>query len=120
MIRKSCFTVMMMAAIVLMGSAFSQGKEAEKKTDETKITGVIVQIEPDPSGKLAPLAIKTEKEQYPLAQNALTVKMAKYVGKKAKVTGRVLEVDSKKAFEPWLYERQDDAKNKSKFKQPTE
>ena len=73
-----------------------------------------------PCGKLAPLAIRTDKEQYPLVQNALANKMVKYVGSKAKVTGRFVQVGDKKAMEPWLYERQDESGKKPKFKQPVE
>ena len=118
--RVSFISILMFMTVVFLSSAYAQDKQGEKKTDETKINGTIVQVEPDPSGKLAPLAIKTDKEQYPLVQNALANKMAKYVGSKAKVTGRIVQVGDKKAMEPWLYERQDGSGKKPKFKQPVE
>ena len=91
-------------AVMFLSPAYAQEKQGEKKTDETKISGTIVQAEPDPCGKLAPLAIR----------------MVKYVGSKAKVTGRFVQVGDKKAMEPWLYERQDESGKKPKFKQPVE
>jgi hypothetical protein len=121
MLRKvSVISALLFVTVVFLGSAYAQESKGEKKTDETKISGTIVQTEPDPSGKLAPVAIKTDKEQYPLVQNALAGKMAKYVGSKAKVTGRIVQMGDKKAMEPWLYERQDESAKKSKFKQPVE
>lgn len=121
MMRKfNVVAIGLFVSALCLGFAYAQEKQGEKKTDETKISGTIVQTEPDPSGKLAPLAIKTDKEQYPLVQNALANKMAKYVGSKAKVTGRIVQVEGQKAMEPWLYERQDNSGKKSKFKQPVE
>ena len=121
MFKKICFiSVVLLFTAGFMSSALAQEKKGEMKTDETKITGTIVQMEKDPSGKLAPLAIKTDKELYPLVQNALADKMAKYAGKKAKVTGRFVQVGDKKALEPWLYERQDESGKSPRFKQPVE
>jgi hypothetical protein len=62
----------------------------------------------------------TDKDQYPLIQNALAAKMGKYVGSKAKITGRFVEVGNKKAIEAWLYERQGESGKKARFKQPVE
>jgi hypothetical protein len=121
MLRKVSFiSILAFVTVVFLGSAYAQESKGEKKTDETKINGTIIQVEPDPSGKLAPLAIKTDNDLYPMVRSALTTKMAKYVGSKAKVTGRIVQVGDKKAMEPWLYERQDQSGKKSKFKQPVE
>lgn len=121
MLRKASFiSILSFVTVVFLGSAYAQESKGEKKTDESKINGTIIQVEPDPSGKLAPLAIKSDKDLYPLVHNALATKMAKYVGSKAKVTGRIVQVGDKKAMEPWLYERQDASAKKSRFKQPAE
>jgi hypothetical protein len=121
MLRKMSFiTALLLISPVFLNSADAQEKKAEAKTNETKIMGTIVQMEKDPSGRLAPLAIMTDKDQYPLIQNALAAKMGKHVGSKAKITGRFVEVGNKKAIEAWLYERQGESGKKARFKQPVE
>jgi hypothetical protein len=121
MVKKASFiSVLLFITVVFLNPVYGQEKQGDKKTDEVKVSGTIVQTESDPSGKLAPVAIKTDKEQYPLIQNALANKMAKYAGSKAKVTGRFVDVGNKKVLEPWLYERQDPSGKKPKFKQPVE
>ena len=92
----------------------------EKKTEGTKITGTIVEITPEPSGKMASIALKTDKEQIALVNNAVAKKMAKFVGKKANVTGKVTESEGKKVMEAWVFQRIDESGKKSLLRQPTE
>ena len=89
----------------------------QKAKDETTLTGTIVASAPDPAGKLAPIVIQTDKEQFGVINNALAKKMAKYPGKKASVTGKVQELDGKKVIEVWLFQRQDES-GKKKIPQP--
>ena len=90
----------------------------EKKKDEAKIKGAIVEAAADPGGKLAPVAIKTDKDQFQLVNNAVAKKMQKYIGAKANVTGKYQEVGGKKAFEAWVFERYEEGKKPRK--QPSE
>ena len=108
--------IVFLACVGLALPAFSA---EEKAKDETKIKGTIVASPADPSGKLAPIVIKTDKEEFGVINNALAKKMAKYPGKKASLTGKVQEMDGKKVIEVWLFERQDDSGKKPKLKQPT-
>ena len=89
----------------------------EKKKDEAKIKGAIVEAAADPGGKLAPVAIKTDKDQFQLVNNAVAKKMRKYIGGKANVTGKYQEVGGKKAFEAWVFERYEEGQKPRR--QPT-
>jgi uncharacterized protein YggE len=91
----------------------------EKKKDEVKIKGAIVEATPDAEGKLASVAIKTDKEQFQLVNNALAKKMKKFMGAKANVTGKFRDVGGKKVFEAWIFERIDESGKKPGLKQPT-
>lgn len=110
--------LVLVLSLALSLPSFGAEKEKEKKTDETKISGTLVTSAEDPTGKLAPVVIETEKEQYGVLNNALGKKLAKYPGKKAVVTGKVQEADGKKVIEPWLFERQDPGAKKRRL--PTE
>jgi hypothetical protein len=108
--------VVFMTAFALALPAFAAEEEGK---DETKIRGTIVASPEDPTGKLAPIALQTDKEQFGIANNPLAKKMSKYVGKKAELTGKVQEIDGKKVIEVWLYQRMEDSGKKKKFEQPT-
>ncbi|MFH1122171.1 MAG: hypothetical protein V1758_00765 [Pseudomonadota bacterium] len=105
--------------LVCLGFILPAFAADEAKKDETKIKGTIVASTPDPSGKLAPIIIQTDKEQFGVINNAVAKKMAKYPGQKATVTGKVQEMDGKKVIEVWLFERQDPSGKKPKIKQPS-
>jgi hypothetical protein len=93
---------------------------AEEKAKEDKVTGTIVSVPADPSGKLAPIAIKTEKETLAVINNAISKKkMEPHVGQKAKLTGIIKEMNGKKVMEVWIFERVDESGKKPKLKQPT-
>lgn len=109
-------SIVFLACLGFVLPAFAQDKE---KNEETKIKGTVVASAPDPSGKLAPIIIQTDKEQFSVVNNAAAKKMAKHSGKKVTVTGKVQEMDGKKVIEVWLFQRQDDSGKKSKFKQPS-
>jgi hypothetical protein len=92
----------------------------EKKAKEDKVTGTIVSMPADPSGKLAPIGIKTDKETLAVLNNSISKKkMEPHVGKKAKLTGVIKEMDGKKVMEVWVFERVDESGKKPKFKQPS-
>jgi hypothetical protein len=92
-----------LACCVFVLPAFAEGKDAQ-----IKIGGaIIVEAKADPGAGLAPLALKTDKGEFQLLDNAIAKKMQKYVGGKADVTGRIREVGGKKVFEPYLFERMD-------------
>jgi hypothetical protein len=97
--------------ILLIGSAFALPAFAaeEKKKDESKITGTIVEVAADPSGRLASVALKTDREQILLMSNAVTKKISKHVGKKADVTGKLTESGGIKIMEPWVFQRKEDS-----------
>jgi hypothetical protein len=81
---------------------------------------MIVSVPADPSGKLAPVAIKTDKETLAVLNNAVAKKkMEPHVGNKAKLTGVIKEMEGKKVMEVWLFERVDESGKKPKFKQPS-
>lgn len=102
-------------SLALSLPSFGAEKEKEKKTDETKISGTLISSPEDPTGKLAPVIVQTEKEQYGVLNNALGKKLAKYPGKKAVVTGMVQEADGKKVIEAWLFERQEPGAKKRRL-----
>jgi hypothetical protein len=109
------FVLLVCLAFVLPASAAE-----EKKAKEDVVSGMIVSVPADPSGKLAPVAIKTDKETLAVLNNAIAKKkMEPHVGKKAKLTGVIKEMEGKKVMEVWVFERIDESGKKPKLKQPT-
>jgi len=85
----------------------------EKKPKEEKISGTIVSATADPSGILAPIAIKTDKETINVLNNAVSKKkMEPHVGKKAKLTGVFKEINGKKVMEVWVFQRVEESAKK--------
>ncbi len=105
---KSFFFIFCVAVISLALAMPALGQEKKKK-DEDVLKGTLEAGTAAGGGKLAPFVIKTEKESYPVVQNAVVKKMEKHVGKKAKFTGKIKEMDGKKVMEVWVYERMDDS-----------
>lgn len=71
--------------------------------EEKKITGTVVAVPEDPSGKLAPIVLETQDGVYQIVPNAISEKMKKrWVGKKVDLTGMVEEKDGKKIITPWV------------------
>lgn len=92
--------------LVCFGFVLPAFAAEEKAKDEAKIKGAtIVEAKGDPGAKLAALALKTDKEEFQLVDNAVAKKMQKYTGSKANVTGKFQEVAGKKVFEAWVFER---------------
>jgi len=53
-------------AVMFLSPAYAQEKQGEKKTDETKISGTIVQAEPDPLRKTRPSGHQDRQGAIPL------------------------------------------------------
>jgi hypothetical protein len=67
---------------------------------------VVISAPADPSGKLSPLAIQTEKETLAVLKNAVfQKKMQPHVGKKSTLTGVIKEMHRKKVMEVWVFQR---------------
>lgn len=117
--RKSVW-VQLFVLLVCLAFVLPALAAEEKKAKEDKVSGTIVSVPADPSGKLAPIAIKTDKETINVLSNSISKKkMEPHVGKKAKLTGVIKEMDGKKVMEVWVFERVDESAKKSKFKQPS-
>lgn len=105
---KGIFFIFCVAVVSLALAMPAIGQEKKKK-DEDVLKGTLEAAPVAAGGKLAPLVIKTDKESYPVVQNAVVKKMEKHVGKKGKFTGKIKEMDGKKVMEVWVYERQEDS-----------
>ncbi len=117
--RRSMWVLLFILLVCLAFVLPALGAE-EKKAKEDVVSGMIVSAPADPSGKLAPLLVKTDKETFAVINNAIAKKkMEPHVGKKAKLTGIIKEIDGKKAMEVWVFERIDDSGKKPRLKQPT-
>jgi len=102
------FVVLVCLAFVLPAYAAE-----EKKLKEDNISGTIVSAPADPSGKLAPVAVKTDKETIAVLNNAVSKKkMEPHVGKQAKLTGVIKEMDGKKVMEVWVCLRVEESAKK--------
>jgi hypothetical protein len=98
------FAVLLCFALAM--PALAQEKKKEK-TD--KVWGTIVSQPADPSGKLAPVALETQKKEImPLLNNAVAKKLEKIMGKKVEVEGKINKgADGKNFLEPWIFVQKD-------------
>jgi hypothetical protein len=115
--KKSILFVMavLMVSLALAVPALAQGKNKKKEDKPDKLWGTIVAAKPDAAGKLAPIAIETQKKEIvPLAGNAVSKKLQKIVGKKVEIEGKFKEVEGKKILEAWVFVQKEkpDAKDK--------
>lgn len=109
--KRAEFVAMVICAvfisIALAMPVMAQEKKQEKKKD-FKMWGTLVAAPPDASGKLASVALESEKKEvYGFIGNAVAKKLEKLVGQKVEVTGQPKEMDGKKAIEAWTFVRKD-------------
>ncbi|MDD5205611.1 MAG: hypothetical protein PHS17_09325 [Desulfobacterales bacterium] len=104
---KGCFVILCVAVVSLVLAMPALGQE--KKKDEDVLKGTLEAAPAPAGGKLAPFVVKTDKESYPVVRNAVVKKMEKHVGKKAKFTGKIKEMDGRKVMEVWVYERMEES-----------
>jgi hypothetical protein len=99
--------VVFAVALALALPAFGQEKKKEGKVKEEHIKGALIvkAAQPDPSGKLASIAIQTDKGTFPVLRNSIAKKMEQYVGSKAELMAMPREMDGKKIYEVWTFSR---------------
>lgn len=106
--RKNVWVHLSVLLVCLVFVSPAPAAEEKRRQDQTKLGGAtVVEAKANPGAKLAPLALKTDKGEFQLVDNAIAKKMQKYIGGKADVTGRFHEVGGKKVFEPFVFERMD-------------
>ena len=92
-------------ALALALPAFAQEKKDKPKEERIKDVLIVKAPQPDASGKLSTIAIQTDKGTFPVLRNALAKKMEQHVGAKTDLMGTYKDVDGKKVFEPWVFQR---------------
>ena len=97
--------VVFVVSLALALPALAQGKKATPKEERIKDVVIVKAPQPDPSGKLSTIAIQTDKGTYPVLRNAIAKKMEEHVGAKTDLMGIYKDVDGKKVFEPWVFQR---------------
>ena len=91
-----CFCVAVLGMISAAGSMAAE---------EKKITGTIIDSDPDPTGKMAPVKLQCDDCVYLVIQNAISKRMENAIGSQADITGLVDEQGGRKVITPWLFER---------------
>ena len=97
--------VVCVVSLALALPAFAQAKKDIPKEERLKNAVIVKAAQPDASGKLSTIAIQTDKETFPVLRNAIAKKMEPHVGSKTDLMGIYKEVDGKKVFEPWVFQR---------------
>jgi len=85
--------------------AFAQEKKDKPKEERLKNVMIVKAPQPDAAGKFSTIAIQTDKGTFPVLRNAIAKKMEEHVGSKTDLMGIYKEVDGKKVFEPWVFQR---------------
>jgi len=100
--------LMILCVFVSLALAMPALAQEKKKEKSDKVWGTLVSAKVDPSGKVSPVALETQKKEIvPLAYNAVAKKLERKVGSKMEIEGQFKEVDGKKVLEPWVYVRKD-------------
>lgn len=90
--------------VVSMVLAMPSLAQEKKKEKHDKVWGTLVSAKDEPSGKVSPIALETQKKEIvPLANNAVAKKLEKKVGSKMEIEGQFKDVDGKKVLEPWVF-----------------
>jgi len=97
--------VVFLISLALALPAFAQGKKDKPKEERIKDVLIVKAPQPDASGKFSTIAIQTDKGTFPVLRNAIAKKMEQHVGAKTDLMGIYKDVDGKKAFEPWVFQR---------------
>lgn len=97
--------VVVAVSLALALPAFAQAKTDKPKEERIKNVLIVKAPQPDASGQLSTIAIQTDKGTFPVLRNAIAKKMELHVGAKTDLMGIYKEVDGKKVFEPWVFQR---------------
>lgn len=97
--------VVFVVSLALALPAFAQGKKDKPKEERIKDVLIVKAPQPDASGKFSTIAIQTDKGTFPVLRNAIAKKMEQHAGAKTDLMGIYKEVDGKKVFEPWVFQR---------------
>ena len=97
--------VVLVVSLALALPAFAQAKTDKPKEERLKDVVIVKAPQPDASGKFATIAIQTDKGTYPVLRNAIAKKMEQHVGAKTDLMGIYKDMDGKKVFEPWVFQR---------------
>lgn len=100
--------VILVVALVSLALTLPALAQEKKKEKSDKVWGTLVTAPSDPSGKIAPVALETQKKEVvPLANNAVAKKLQKMMGKKVEIEGKLKEANGKKVLEPWIFVQKD-------------
>ena len=97
--------VVFVISLALALPAFAQAKADKPKDERLKDVTIVKAAQPDASGKLSKIAIQTDKGTYPVLRNSIAKKMEEHVGSKTDLMGVYKDIDGKKVFEPWIFQR---------------
>jgi hypothetical protein len=97
--------VVLVVSLALALPAFAQEKKDKPKEERLKNVMIVKAAQPDPSGKLSTIAIQTDKGTFPVIRNSVAKKMEEHVGSKTELMGVYKDVEGKKVFEPWIFQR---------------
>jgi hypothetical protein len=97
--------VVFIVALALALPAVAQDKKDKPKEERLKDVVIVKAAQPDASGKLSTIAIQTDKGTFPVLRNAIAKKMEEHVGSKTDVMGIYKDMEGKKVFEPWVFQR---------------
>jgi len=97
--------VVFVVSLALALPALAQGKKNTPKEERIKDVLIVKAPQPDASGKLSTIAIQTDKGTFLVLRNSIAKKMEQHVGAKTDLMGIYKEVDGKKVFEPWVFQR---------------
>ena len=97
--------VVFAVSLALALPAFAQGKKDLPKEERIKNVVIVKAPQPDAGGKLSTIAIQTDKGTFPVLRNSIAKKMEQHVGAKTDLMGIYKDVDGKKVFEPWVFQR---------------
>jgi hypothetical protein len=95
--------VVFAVALALALPALAQDKKV--KQEKIKNALIVKATQPDPSGKLASVAIQTDKGTFPILRNSIAKKMEPYAGSRAVLEAMPKEMDGKKVYEVWTFSR---------------
>jgi hypothetical protein len=97
--------VVCIVSLALALPAFAQAKTDKPKEERLKNVTIVKAAQPDASGKFSTIAIQTDKGTYPVLRNSIAKKMEQHVGAKTDLMGIYKDMDGKKVFEPWVFQR---------------
>jgi hypothetical protein len=105
---KRNFVVCLVISVISLALALpasAQAKTDKPKEERLKDVSIVKAAQPDASGKLSAIAIQTDKGTYPVLRNSIAKKMEQHVGSKTDLMGVYRDIDGKKVFEPWVFQR---------------